>query len=169
MDGSSYSVDRRKVVTGIGVGVVAAALTTYRAKSAMASPTPQTDSAGPRGGPAPVECAATAQVVAKTTDIPVGTGAVLGDVVVTQPSAGDFRAFCATCTHLGCRLASVSDGLIRCPCHGSRFHLDGSVARGPASQPLLPRQVHASGDSLILEPVVQGLDIPCPSLPNLFP
>jgi len=43
----------------------------------------------------------------------------------------------ATCTHLGCRVAWVSnDARFRCPCHGSSFAADGTNLDGPAPRPL---------------------------------
>lgn len=84
--------------------------------------------------------------IAATADVPVGSGVIVEDIVVTQPTAGVFRAFSAVCTHAGCTLADVSDGTINCPCHGSRFNLDGTVANGPATRPLESRPVTISGD-----------------------
>ncbi|MBM7520583.1 Rieske (2Fe-2S) protein [Nocardioides nitrophenolicus] len=69
-------------------------------------------------------------------DVPVGGGVVLksDELVVTQPVAGEFKAFSALCTHQGCLVGSVSDGAIHCPCHNSTFSAtDGSVESGPAS------------------------------------
>ncbi|HKN95588.1 MAG TPA: Rieske (2Fe-2S) protein, partial [Pseudonocardiaceae bacterium] len=66
----------------------------------------------------------------KTSTIPVGGGVIFAqqDVVVTQPAAGTFKAFSATCTHLGCQVNAVANGLIQCPCHGSMYSIaDGSV------------------------------------------
>ena len=41
------------------------------------------------------------------------------------------------CTHLGCQPAlEASSRLLVCPCHGSRFDLQGRVVRGPAARPL---------------------------------
>ncbi|WP_084699707.1 Rieske (2Fe-2S) protein [Streptacidiphilus anmyonensis] len=74
-----------------------------------------------------------------TSDVPVGGGKVYRDqqVVVTQPSAGTFKAFSAICTHAGCVVDGVDNGLITCPCHGSQFKTtDGSVAQGPAQTAL---------------------------------
>ncbi|MEU9523073.1 Rieske (2Fe-2S) protein [Streptomyces sp. NPDC048224] len=91
--------------------------------------------------------------LATTADIPEGGGKVFPDqkVVVTQPAAGEFKAFSATCTHQGCAVKSVSDGIINCPCHNSSFSItDGSVQGGPAPKPLPAVQITVSGDSIRL-------------------
>jgi Rieske Fe-S protein len=84
-------------------------------------------------------------------DVPVGGGTVLKDqdIVVTQPQAGQFKAFSATCTHRGCQVNEVTDGTIKCPCHGSLFSAtDGAVVTGPATQPLPEKSVLVTGDTL---------------------
>jgi Rieske Fe-S protein len=75
--------------------------------------------------------------------VPVGGGKIYEtfEVVVTQLTAGDYRGFTSICTHTGCDVTVVADGTIDCPCHGSRFHLDGTVANGPAPRPLPARPV----------------------------
>lgn len=51
--------------------------------------------------------------------------------------AGGIYALSAVCTHLGCITRYVSDeNIIACPCHGSRFDLEGNVIHGPAPRPL---------------------------------
>ena len=51
--------------------------------------------------------------------------------------ADGFRALSSVCTHLGCITRYQPDrNIIACPCHGSRFALDGEVLAGPAPQPL---------------------------------
>ena len=82
--------------------------------------------------------------------MPVGSGVIVGEVVVTQPSAGVFKGFSAKCTHKGCTVNKVADGTIDCPCHGSKFNLDGSVANGPATKPLETQAVTVQGDSIVL-------------------
>ena len=67
-------------------------------------------------------------------DVPVGGGVVLPEheLVVTQPSEGEFKAFTSVCTHQGAQLSSVSQGRITCPLHGSQFAVeDGSNVTGP--------------------------------------
>lgn len=89
----------------------------------------------------------------KTADVPVGGGRIFTNeqVVVTQPSAGTFKAFSAVCTHQGCTVAAVANGTINCTCHGSKFNIaDGSVANGPASTPLAQRSVTVTGDQIAL-------------------
>lgn len=88
-----------------------------------------------------------------TSDVPVGGGHVFADqqVVVTQPKAGEFKAFSAVCTHQGCLVSSVADGQIRCPCHGSAFSAtDGSVLGGPAPTPLPAERIKVSGGTISL-------------------
>jgi Rieske Fe-S protein len=100
----------------------------------------------------PAEGGAAAGVVA-VADVPVGGGVVIANekLVVTQPAEGDFKGFDSTCTHQGCQVAEVSDGQIRCPCHGSRYSIeDGSVVEGPAPEPLTERGVAVEGDQVVL-------------------
>jgi len=44
-------------------------------------------------------------------------------------------ALVATCTHLGCT-PRLEGKQFACPCHGSRFALNGDVLAGPAKRPL---------------------------------
>ena len=50
---------------------------------------------------------------------------------------GKVDVFAQNCSHLGCSIAFNKDAkTFDCPCHGSRFHIDGTVLRGPAANPL---------------------------------
>jgi Rieske Fe-S protein len=50
---------------------------------------------------------------------------------------GKVDVFAINCSHLGCSVALNADAKsFDCPCHGSRFHLDGTVLHGPAAFPL---------------------------------
>lgn len=136
---SGVSASRRHVVAGAGLGLltaVLAACTTYGRKP--------TDSSG---APAAAEATPGAALV-RTADVPVGSGIIVGNTVVTQPTAGTFTGLSSTCTHAGCTVNEIQDAEIVCPCHGSRFHLDGTVARGPASQPLEARTIDVRGGEI---------------------
>ncbi len=140
-------VSRHRVLVGAGLGLVAtvlAACTTYGKK-----PEASNDTATAGGGTASGTDPGGARVLAQTSEVPVGSGVIVDDVVITQPTAGDFKGFSATCTHAGCTVNKVADGTIQCPCHGSKFNLDGSVANGPATKPLEPQIVAVEGDSII--------------------
>lgn len=103
---------------------------------------------GPEQQPSVPPPASTLTVPA--AEIPVGGGRVFDTqrVVVTQPTAGNFKAFSAVCTHQGCTVAQVT-ATIDCPCHGSQFAItDGSVVNGPATQPLPSVPVHRQGKQL---------------------
>lgn len=92
-------------------------------------------------------------VLGKKSDIPVNGGVIYGDegVVVTQPTEGQFKGFSSVCTHQGCPVASISDGLINCTCHGSAFSIvDGSVKRQPANRPLPAVELKIEGDTISL-------------------
>ncbi|MGD9958726.1 Rieske (2Fe-2S) protein [Nocardioides sp.] len=72
--------------------------------------------------------------LATKSDIPEGSGKIFADagVVVTQPTAGEFKGFTNICTHQKCPVASVTD-TINCTCHGSKFSItDGSNVEGPS-------------------------------------
>jgi Rieske Fe-S protein len=91
--------------------------------------------------------------LASTADIPVGGGKVFPEeeVVITQPTEGEFRCFSAVCTHQGCLVNAVQNGTINCDCHGSRFAVaDGSVTAGPAPTALPERSVRVNGDQISL-------------------
>jgi Rieske Fe-S protein len=89
----------------------------------------------------------------KSADIPVGGGKVFDaeKVVVTQPKAGEFKAFSAICTHKGCTVKQVEAGTIDCLCHGSKFDIaTGAVTAGPAPSPLPSKKLTVSGGSITL-------------------
>lgn len=136
---------RQQVLRGAGLVLAAGALAACGKNSDSADASAETSTDDPTAGPPAAE-----QAIAQTADVPVGGGVIVGDVVVTQPAAGTFNGFSAKCTHAGCTLNKIADGTIDCPCHGSRFYLDGTVAKGPATKPLESRAVVVQGDSIVL-------------------
>ena len=81
-----------------------------------------------------------------TDQIPPGEGAIvrhgLGQAAVHRDGDGRLHAVSARCTHLGCIVDwNGAERSWDCPCHGSRFDIDGSVLSGPAVHPLEPRSV----------------------------
>ncbi|GEE03222.1 hypothetical protein nbrc107696_36680 [Gordonia spumicola] len=119
----------------VGVGVSACGSDDSSSADSTAPATGTTDSIG-------------GQVLAKTADVPVGGAKVVGDVVVTQTSAGEFAAFSTRCPHMGCSVAPQGSAL-DCPCHGSEFALDGSLVKGPATTGLTKVPVTVKGSDIV--------------------
>lgn len=58
-------------------------------------------------------------------------------VFIIRAKEGYFYTLSAVCTHLGCIANWKSEeGIVACPCHGSKFNRDGKVIAGPAPRPL---------------------------------
>ena len=70
-------------------------------------------------------------------------------VAVFRDAQGVY-AVSTICTHLGCVVKTTPEGF-ECPCHGSRFGLDGSVTKGPAPKPLPWLRVSAGEGGWIID------------------
>jgi Rieske Fe-S protein len=83
--------------------------------------------------------------VASRFDIAPGAGAVVWDgcskLAVYRDNEGLFHERSAYCTHLGGVVQwNATEGSWDCPCHGSRFAIDGAVLNGPAIATLHARE-----------------------------
>ncbi|WP_327313669.1 Rieske (2Fe-2S) protein [Streptomyces sp. NBC_01235] len=152
---------RRTVVAAAGAAGLSVALTACGGSDDDSSSSSSAGTSGSTGSTGSTEAASTGggdsaaagAALAKTADIPEGGGKVFASekVVVTQPTAGTYKAFSAVCTHQGCAVKSIADGVINCPCHNSNFSItDGSVKSGPAKTSLPEVQITVSGDSITL-------------------
>jgi len=154
---------RRGVLAGVGLVGLAGAITACSSNgssmsAAVADPATSSGTGAPAASaPASASSAAggtAAGALAATSDIPVGGGKIFDTqlTVVTQPTAGEFKAFSAVCTHMGCTVNQIADGRIDCPCHGSEYSItDGAVLAGPAPRPLPAKTIKITGDSIFLE------------------
>jgi Rieske Fe-S protein len=162
---------RRGVLAGVGLVGLAGALTACSSggsSSSAAVVDPATTSAGSMPTTAAASPSASAAAssggsssggsaagaLTDTSAIPVGGGKIFATqlAVVTQPKAGEFKVFSATCTHMGCTVNQIANGRIDCPCHGSEYSItDGAVLAGPAPKPLPAKPFKVTGDSIFLE------------------
>jgi Rieske Fe-S protein len=134
---------RRGVLAGVGLVGLAGAVSACGSGGSGGSGSSGSSAGGAAAGGA----------LATTSEIPVGSGKIFSGekVVVTQPESGEFKAFSAVCTHMGCMVATISDGTIDCPCHGSQYSIaTGAVVGGPAPRPLPAQPIKVSGSSIFL-------------------
>ena len=72
-------------------------------------------------------------------------------ILVVHLADGRLFAVSAICTHRGCTVRYKSEtGHVVCPCHGSRFGLDGSILRGPAKSPLAHYEVRTENGQVVV-------------------
>lgn len=99
----------------------------------------------------------TAFRVGRPEDFPVNSITADYDrkVYIVRTEVG-FFALSAVCTHLGCITRWLEDeGTIACPCHGSKFGKDGSLAQGPAPRPLRRIAIRLEEGELIVDTLVE--------------
>ena len=70
-------------------------------------------------------------------------------IFVTRTTGDNYFALSRSCTHRGCTVRT-SVPTLNCPCHGSKFNLDGTVAHGPATRPLQSWTVTKTGNILTI-------------------
>lgn len=143
---ASQSLSRRRALgaaAGVGVGLPALAACAGEDPAESSETT-----AAPDDRDAPVEVSTLTTV----GDVPIGGGVILGEteIVVTQPTEGDFRGFSAICTHQGCIVREVAE-TINCFCHGAKYSLEsGEPVSGPANVALASRDLRIEGDDILL-------------------
>ena len=130
--------DRRSFLTNAGLAALAVGTGALTGCSAPARTSPGAPPAG-NALSIPVD------------RIPVGGGVILDNAnfVVTQPTAGEFKAFNKMCTHQGCPVSEILGTDIHCTCHGAKYSItDGSVTQGPATKPLKAAKAELDGDEV---------------------
>ena len=155
METEQVDVQRRTILTAGGLVLAGGALAACGGADSTA--TEAATGAPTAGAPttpateAPTTPAAGA--LASVSEIPVGGGVIVPEppIVITQPTAGTFKAFTAICPHQGCLVSEVAENQIVCPCHGSLFSAeDGAVVQGPAVEGLTAASIAVQGDSIVL-------------------
>jgi len=85
-------------------------------------------------------------------EIPDGTAKFFdfeGKPAVLVSSKGKLACLSAVCTHLGCIVQWQKDQEeFRCPCHGGRFTIDGTVVSGPPPRPLAKLPFTVANDTV---------------------
>ena len=83
----------------------------------------------------------------------VGSSKINGNIVVVRVAADNnassFDALSLVCTHEGCGMNyQENNQILFCPCHGSKFDLNGNVLQGPATRPVTKYTVAINNTTL---------------------
>jgi len=95
-------------------------------------------------------------IVAGVNEMPLNSAKIvkLGNkpLIVVHTETGEYKAFSATCTHLGCVVEYRSDrgGYFHCNCHGGEYDLNGKNISGPPPRPLTPYPVSIKNQDIIV-------------------
>ena len=95
-------------------------------------------------------------IASKVNEIPRNAAKIvkLGTkpVVVVHTESGEYKAFSATCTHLGCIVEYRGDrgGYFHCNCHGGEYDLTGKNISGPPPKPLARYDVSIRDENVII-------------------
>jgi cytochrome b6-f complex iron-sulfur subunit len=75
-----------------------------------------------------------------------------GAIIVEHNADDTYTAISGICTHQGCIVSDFegSSNVFVCPCHNSRFDLNGHVVQGPASTNLAGYNTRVENNSLII-------------------
>lgn len=119
----SKNLTRRQVLLGLGnLTLLGVLLSTIRGTVRFLTP--------------PISRTSSPLIIAGPPEIfPEGLTPLQEGAAFIGRDAGGLFALSAVCTHLGCTVARSGDELT-CPCHASRFSIDGAKLSGPASQAL---------------------------------
>lgn len=150
-------MDRRQFLTWIGVGAVASSL-----PMAIAACTPQSESgstaspganSGSSSNAGEFQPVGTVAQLDQESQLLVKEGVASPVLVIRNPQdANTLIAVNPACPHAGCSVIWRADQAnFVCPCHNSRFAVDGSVTQGPATTPLTVYEARINGEEVFVK------------------
>lgn len=95
-------------------------------------------------------------IAAKINEMPRNSAKILKfgtkPVIVVHTETGEYKAFGATCTHLGCIIEYRGErgGYFHCNCHGGEYDLTGKNISGPPPRPLSPYVLSIRDDNVVV-------------------
>ncbi|QUY43081.1 ubiquinol-cytochrome c reductase iron-sulfur subunit [Acaryochloris marina] len=155
-------MDRRTFLSWVGVGTLASSLPVVLA-ACTSSDTPEAssspESTDTAEAPAPVTTADGFTEVGKLADLESSGSVVMEDfggapllVILSPDDKTKVVAFKNQCTHSQCPVDwNAEGGTLDCGCHGSKFKADGTVANGPAKDPLPTYEAKLEGDTVLVK------------------
>lgn len=149
-------MDRRTFLSWVGLGAIAtslpiaiAACTPQAEEEPTAEAEPQLDSTPRADGFMAIGTVAELEEKGFVQDM---QSAISPAIAIADPSGSGIIAMNSMCTHQGCSVEwSADDQLLKCPCHGSQFNPDGTVAQGPAAAPLERYEAKIENDLILVK------------------
>ncbi|MCM1982985.1 QcrA and Rieske domain-containing protein [Lyngbya confervoides] len=146
-------MDRRTFLSWVGVGFLASSL-----PIAIAACTAESDNAPSTSSDAPPPAREDGFISLGSVEELESSGllksqdAALASVLVVKAN-DQIQALDTTCTHQGCTAEwDSAEKVLACPCHGSKFNPDGTVANGPAEAPLKTFEVKTEDNLVLVKP-----------------
>ncbi|PSN19176.1 cytochrome B6 [filamentous cyanobacterium CCP5] len=146
---------RREFVNWVGFGVLASSLPVAIAacqSEDTASAPAEGDTATADAAPREDGFAAIGTVADLDAQGSLSDKTFQGEQVAVARNGEAIVAVNSLCTHQGCSVEWDGDASqFSCPCHGSKFNPDGSVAEGPATEPLPSYEAMIEGDQVLVK------------------
>lgn len=139
-------MERRQFLNWVGVGALAAylpvAIAACSEESNAEKATPKADAEG----------FVTIGTVAQLNE----KGSILNDelevIALRNPETKEIVALNPVCPHKGCNVKwKAEENILECPCHDSKFALDGKVERGPAKKGLEVYETKEKEESILVK------------------
>ena len=145
---------RREFIGWVGVGALASSLPVAIAACNSESEPPQSaepklDTSVREDGYQALATVAELEAKGSVVDQKSAAQSVL---MFENPDTNSVAAINPMCTHQGCTVEwQPDDQIFACPCHGSKFKMDGEVIEGPANQPLATFDAKTEGDLVLVK------------------
>lgn len=146
-------IQRRQVLTAGAAGVAIVGLAACSSSDSAAPTEEELATSVPSSAPV-------SKVVAKTSDVPVGSVFKFTDpnsgipAYILQPAAGTFIAYSSKCTHQGCIVEAYPDASgFACACHGAKYDSvngapDEATSKSLTATPLAKIALTIEGDQI---------------------
>ena len=133
-------MDRREFIGWVGIGALATSLPVVLAACSSGKQEPQANQESPKIDNSArkdgFQVIGTIQELSEKGSILHKQNSAKSVLVVRNPDNINLSAVNPTCTHQGCTVEWTDTKVFACPCHGSKFSLNGKVLEGPAKKPL---------------------------------
>lgn len=86
---------------------------------------------------------------ASAKDVPVGGATIVGKYIISQPKAGEYKAWSTKCPHAGTAIDTINGSTAKCPAHNSTFNVNtGQRISGPATSGLTEAKASLNNDKI---------------------